>query len=207
MNKEVELTARLEKLEYNRLHKYLSKNFQKVSSLKRFMVRFFKERVGVREPLDFRYKWTNGINELVIKKGALGSRSREETVIKLGKENELPSFVKLFSMLGFKEMIAVYREIEKFQDEHLEISLITAAPYRFVEVEAINGKTRKEALEHISDFYKKVHLEPLNRRDYQSFLRMLDREVNLAFPISQFPTPLFDSPQWRKIVKTTVFSK
>ena len=206
MNKEVELTAQLNKSQYGNLHKYLSKNFKNAGTFKRFMVRFFKEKVDVREPLDIRYKWTNRINQIVLKKGALGSKSREETTIDLGKKNQLDHFVKLFSMLGFKKMIAVYREIEKFTDGSLEVSLITASPYFFVEVEAVDGNSRKRALENVMNFYKKIGLKPLSRAEYQSFLRKLDRQVNFAFSLDEFPKPLFDSPRWKKIANSTIFS-
>ena len=170
------------------------------------MVRFFKDKVDVRDPLDFRYKWTSGSNQIVLKKGALGSLSREETTIELGKENQLEHFVKLFSMLGFKQIIAVYREIEKFADGGLEVSLISAYPYYFVEVEAIDGNSRKKALETVTDFYKKVGLKHMNRSEYQSYLRKLDREVNFIFPLNKFPKPLLDSPRWKKIVNSTIFA-
>ncbi len=110
-------------------------------------------------------------------------------------------------MLGFKEMIAVYREIEKFRDKNLEISLVSAAPYYFLEVEAIDGKSRRKALETVLDFYKKIGLKPLDRSDYQSFLRLLDRKVNFVFPLEEFPKPLLDSPRWRKILESTILSK
>ncbi len=207
MKKEIELTAKLDKKEYDNLHKFLSQKYKKVAKSKRFMVRFFKEKVDVRDPLDFRYKWTNGINEVVIKKGALGSKSREETIITLGYKNQLEHFVKLFQMLGFKEIIAVYREIEKFKGKGLEISLITAYPYYFVEVEAIDGRNRRKALKHVLGFYEKVGFKPLDKASYQSFLRKLDREVNFIFPLRESPKPLLDSPYWKKILKATIFSK
>jgi adenylate cyclase class IV len=206
MNKEVELTAPLDKRQYEKLERYLSKKYARVATLKRFMVRFFKEKVDVRDPADFRYKWTNGVHEVVLKKGALGSKSRQETIINLGAGNQLDSFARFFSMLGFKKMIAVYREIEKFKDNNLEISLITADPYAFVEVEAVDGKSRKKALENVFNFYNEVGMKPLDRAGYQSYLRKLDREVNFAFPLNEFPKPLLTSPRWKKILKSTIFS-
>lgn len=201
------MTAQLDKKQYDRLHRYLSKNYKSLPKQKRFMVRFFKKKVDVRESLDFRYKWTSGVNELVIKKGALGSRSREETTINLGKENQLDHFVKFFVMLGFKEVVAVYRETEKFKDADLEISLITAHPYAFVEVEAVDGKSRKKALERILSFYNMVGLKPLNKTNYQSYLRKLDQEVNLIFPLKEFPKPLLKSTRWKKILNSTILSE
>jgi len=176
MNKEVELTARLSKKQYERLHRFLSKGYKKTPKQKRFMVRFFKEKVDVRESLDIRYKWTNGVHELVVKKGALGSQSRQEITINLGEQDQMEHFAKLFSLMGYKTANAIYREIEKFRDKNVEVSLVTGYPYYFVEVESINAGTKNEALNHVMDFFKKVGLKPLDRAAYQAFQRLFDRE-------------------------------
>lgn len=206
MNKEVELTAQLSKKQYNGLRRFLSKGYKKTPKQKRFMVRFFREKVDVRESLDIRYKWTNGVHELVIKKGALGSQSRQETIINLRQNNQLEHFVRLFSLLGYKTANAIYREIDRFQDKKVEVSLITGYPYYFVEVESINASSKKEALVHVLDFFKKVDLKPLDRAPYQAFQRLFDREVNFIFPLNEFPKPLLDSPRWNKILKSTILS-
>jgi adenylate cyclase class IV len=207
MKNEIELSVDLDKKQYQQLHRYLSSKYKKVASQKRFMVRFFVGKVDVREPLDIRYKWTDGHNQLVIKKGALGSQSREETTIDLGQENQLDHFVKMFQLIGFRNMIAVYREMEKFVTPRLEISLNTAAPYFFMEVESLDGRSKNQALSDINNFYNEIKLKPLNRASYQSFLRKLDREVNYIFPINHFPQALLKEPKWEEILKATILSK
>jgi hypothetical protein len=207
MNKEVELTAKVTEGEFNKLRAYLSKNYTKTLKQERFMVRFFKDKVNVRESLDVRYKWTAGVNELVIKKGALGSQQRDEIIVNLGEKNQLEKFVNIFKLLGYKTGDAIYREIEKYQDEILEIALVKGYPYYFVEVESIAKKSKSSSLEDVLSFFRKIDLEPLNRSDYQAFQRLFDREVNLIFPLEKFPNPLFENPTWKKIVEETVFSK
>ena len=46
--KEIELTARLNRDQYQKLKEFLDKNFKKTGFFKRFMVRFIKDKVDVR---------------------------------------------------------------------------------------------------------------------------------------------------------------
>lgn len=207
MHSEIELTAKLTKTQYKKLQTYLERKYKKTLTQKRFMVRFFRDKVNVRESLDARYKWTSGINEFVIKKGALGSQQRQEIIVSLGERNQLDKFVNFFKLLGYKTGDAIYREIEKFQDENLEIALVVGFPYYFVEVEAIAGKAKNQALSDVKNFFSDVKLTPLNRNDYQTFQRLFDREVNLIFPLAEYPHALLAKPYWKSLVENTVFSK
>ncbi len=207
MHKEVELTAEIDKKQYETIHNYLSKNLKKTASERLFMIRFHKgDKLNQHDPLDIRYKWRNGNNKLVVKKGALGSQSRKEFNVSFAG-NELQNVVPLFMLLGYKTANAMYREIERFENKTIEAALAKAGPYYFIEVEALSVKIKKEALATVTAFFKKLNLKPLSKNDYHKFIRRLDREVNLNFPLEQFPHPLLQSPEWKAIVEKTVLGK
>src|SRR5438105_546582 len=124
INIEVEQTVKLTKEQYDQILKQLEKEFKEFEHVKRFMTRFHKDKVDVKESLDIRYKWTNGKNQLVVKKGALGSQSRQETTIELGENNQLEHFVRLFALLGYKIANVMYREIKRFKNSTVEASII-----------------------------------------------------------------------------------
>ncbi len=207
MHKEVELTAELSPAQYKKVRTYLSKNLKRTALQKLFMVRFHKsEKIEPRNPLDVRYKWRNGDQKLVIKKGALGSQSRQELNIGLQKNN-FEGIVQLFGLLDYRTMNVMYREIERFENKNIEAAVAKAGPYYFIEVESLGATTQKNAIANVSDFFKKIHLKPMNKNDYQKFIRRLDREVNLNFPLAQFPAPLTSSSAWKSVLEKTVFKK
>src|ERR1700741_4608132 len=144
-NTEVEQTVKLTKDEYDLVLSKLEKQFKEFEHVKRFMTRFHKEKVDVKEALDIRYKWTNGKNQLVVKKGALGSQSRQETTIDLGPNNQLEHFVRLFGLMGYKVANVMYREIKRFRNSTVEASIIFTNKDKngqrlyFMEVEALKA--------------------------------------------------------------------
>ncbi|MBI4895070.1 MAG: hypothetical protein HY831_01120 [Candidatus Aenigmarchaeota archaeon] len=204
--KEVELSAKISEDQFNFLNKKLSKDMEKTSSQKRFMIRFFKEKVDVRHPLDIRYKWTNGIHELVFKKGALGSQSREECIVNLGKQNQLEKFVNIFSAFGYDVGNAMYREREIFKNDSIEVMLVKVHPFFEMEVESINGVKKSDALKNIKNFFEEINIQPLNKADYQSFARLKDKQSNIIFKLKDFPKPLIENDKWRVIMNNTVLS-
>ena len=201
MNKEVELTARLTKKEYDRILAYAKRQLKHVANQKRVMVKFFKNKVDVRESLDTRYKITNKKHHFVFKKGALGSKGRKEYDLDFGEQSRLEAFVHLFGFLGYKTIDVMYREREIFGNDKLEITLVVSYPYYDIEVESLGTRTKKEALAHVMAFFEKMKIKPLNKSAYQAYRRLLDRDVNLIFPIKEFPKPLLKSPRWEKIYK------
>ena len=206
MHQEIEFTAELDKKQYSRLYRYLSKHFRKAASQKRLMVRLFKNKISVREPIDIRYKWTNWANELVVKKGAVGTRNKQEMIIPLGKRNYLGDFEHLFILQGYKTGVAMYREIEKFKNKNLEFSLVVAGPYYYLEAEASRALPEKRAKEEIIAFFKEVGLIPLEQPEYRDLIRRLDKNANLIFRLREFPKPFIRNPYWKKILSRTEFS-
>ncbi|GEM_PF-4151738 len=204
--KEVELTAELTKEQLEFFKNKFSKELQIVSSQKRFMLRFFKDNVDVRESLDIRYKWTNGAHELVVKKGALGSQSREESIVKLENRNQLDKFVKLLMWLGYKTGDAMYREIDRFISGNIEASLIDAYPYYCMEVEYLGPENKQLAIKNIETFFNSIGLKSLKKLEYQKLMRLKDKNSNLIFSLDKFPNPLINSDRWKKILENTLLS-
>lgn len=205
---EVEVTAKLTKKEYSSLEKYLEKNFTKVSSQKRYMVKFHKkEKINLNDEVDIRYKWTNGIHQLVIKKGAMGSKSRQEITIDLANKNQVEHFGKLFSLLGYKLANNVYRELERYENKNLEVTLAkTPGGYLFAEIESLGAKTTQSALKNIHNFCQEVGITPFSKDEYHSYINILDKKVNYQLPIKDFPQALLRKKDWKKILEETVFS-
>lgn len=202
--KEIELSARIDENQFNYLSQKLSKEMKKISNQKRFMIRFFKGKVDVRHPLDIRYKWTNGLHELVFKKGALGSQSREECIVNLGKQNQLEKFVRIFSAFGYDVANAMYREREIFRNDSIEVMLVKVHPFFEMEVESINESKKSDAIKNINKFFDEINIKPLSKTDYQSFARLKDKKSNIIFSMKDFPKPLMDSEKWRTIMKNTI---
>jgi hypothetical protein len=194
---EIEQTVLLTKEQYHELHIYLKKHFKQTESFQRFMMRFIKDKVNVRDPLDIRYKWTSGKHTLVIKKGALGSQSREEITIPLDG-NYLSHFVQHYTWLGYKNGLAIFRETERFRNDTVEVSLTKAEPFYFAEAESMGAKTKKQAFEALENFFKQTSLTPLSKADYQKHLRDTDRIVNLRFPLKDFPKSFLENKTWKE---------
>lgn len=108
--------------------------------------------------------------------------------------------------MGYNVGNAIYRELEKFKNDKIEVALGKALPYYFLEVEAINAKTRKQALADIQEFLDKMNLIALTKSEYQSFLRLTDKHANLIFDLKDFPEKLQKEPKWQKILSETVHS-
>lgn len=53
---EIEQTARLTESEYKSLKRYLAKNFKKIDTKERFMIRFFEKKLTIKKSADIRYK-------------------------------------------------------------------------------------------------------------------------------------------------------
>lgn len=204
---EVEVTAKLNKKQYSSLEKYLSKNFKKVSFQKRYMVKFHrKEKINLNDRVDLRYKWTNGAHQIVVKQGAVGSKSRKEITIDLAG-NQIEHFSELFSLLGYKLANNMYREMERFVGEGVEVTLVKApGGYSFVEIEALSPDSTPRGVDQINEFCRKAKLKPMDKDQYQTFVTELDDKINLQVPIKDFPHSLLSKKDWKKILEETVFS-
>lgn len=211
MTIEVEQTVELTEDQYNEVLRRLGKEFKTFEHVKRFMTRFHKDKVDVKESLDIRYKWTNGKNQLVVKKGALGSQSRQETTIDLGPNNQLEHFVRLFALLGYKVANVMYREIKRFRNNTVEASIIFTNKDKngdrlyFMEVEALNASTKKQAMKHIADFLEEFSLKPMSKSEYQIYNRLTDRTVNNHFNMSDFPKMMDNNPHWQEVLRETLY--
>lgn len=95
----------------------------------------------------------------------------------------------------------MYRTLERYQDKNVEATLATAGPYFFVEAEALGAKTKKEGLQELEKCFQNTGIKALTRPEYQKFIRLLDREVNLHFDLKDYPQALTKSPYWNKILK------
>jgi hypothetical protein len=208
MHLEVELTAEITGKQRDALRRYLARHrYRTMAKERRFMVRFHREKLNPRDPLDIRYKWINGNNQLTIKKGALGSQGRQELHVPLGKGNKLDEIVKLFMLLGYRTGNAMNRTIEHYRNDSFVISLTEALPYYFIEVETLHAASKRDAVVRIKKFFVAVKLRPLGRNSYLKAIRRLDREINLNFPLAEYPKPFMRSPEWKKVLESTVLKR
>jgi adenylate cyclase class IV len=150
---EVELRGPLDENKYSELTAYLKENGEFVSTQRRL---FFdlSQIIGINNrEMDVRAKVTNDNLQIVVKKGLVGSPSRDEAEVDV-KEGSLKETLHLLSLLGYSKGVYGDRRIERYQIGNIEfaiqdvVSVKDGSLYsRFYEAEILTERGNEEKAE------------------------------------------------------------
>jgi len=188
---EVELRGPLSQDDYLRLRGMLIKKGKLINKQNRFLLDFstFLEGIGERV-LDVRIRITNGVVEMIVKKGKFGGLSREEASV-FPKDGNLKNTLKFMSLLGYNKAVAADRGIERFEIEGIEFALQDVKDFskpgtihsRFFEAEILcsNENEKEHAIIKIQDFLSKISLKQFTEPEWNNYIAKLNKEANGVF--------------------------
>lgn len=146
MSKEVELRARVDAEAKQRLASYLAAQAGVRVQTRCFIdYSTFLEGIGERK-LDVRFRMTDGIPEIVVKKGVFGAAVREEAVARL-LEADAEGGLSLMALLGYQKGVCGGRRITRVVVGDIEFALQDVLDFAqpnhvadcFVEVEYVGS--------------------------------------------------------------------
>lgn len=204
---EVELTAILDPDQLAALGRYLGERVLPAVPQRRFMIRFFRDQINASDPLDIRYKWTNGQSEIVTKAGGMGIFHRREITVSLAGTTSIDEVISMFQLLGFNYGVAIYREFHRYLIGEIEFTVVSAGSRYYVEAEILTCGDTEAARSKIEKHLAELGLTPLDTDSYLEFISDLDRKVNVRFALDDYPDALIRAEQWRTILSMVIQGK
>ena len=174
---EIEFRGSLTKNGFQRLLNFFQKEADFVKRMKRKTFVFFNKD----KTLDLKVRTTDGVPEIVLKKGFAGARRREEIVIPL-KTNSTKETLRLFSLLGHNKGIIAIRDNYIFNYKNIEFALVKCpGGYCFYEAELINNKKVKNPEKHIKEVLKSLNLEVWSEKEVYEFMMYCKKNIDEHF--------------------------
>lgn len=177
MATEIEFRGPLTKSEFQRLLTFLKKEADFVKQMKRKTFVFENKD----KTLDLKVRTTDGVPEIVLKKGFMGARRREEIVISL-KTNSIKEVLRLFSLLGHNKGIIAIRDNYIFNYKNIEFALVKCPNnYCFYEAELINNKGTKNPEKHIKGILESLNLKVWSEKEVYNFMMYCKKNIDEHF--------------------------
>ena len=177
MSTEIEFRGPLSKNEFQKLLNFFKRGAEFVKRMKRKTF-VFEEK---DKTLDLKVRTTDGVPEMVLKKGFIGARRREEIVLPL-KANSTKDAIRLFSLLGHNKGIIAIRDNYIFNYKNIEFALVKCPDgYRFYEAELINGKGVKNPEKHIKEVLKSLNLKAWSEKEVYAFMMYCKKNIDEHF--------------------------
>jgi len=178
-NIELELRAKIDFKNLDKIKKNLEKIAKKISKTNRLSVMFFGKINN--KPKDIRVRITNDECELVIKTGSFYSPNRVEISQKI-QIKQFIGIIKIFSQLGFRSEIG---ERETFNYEipnNIIISLVTADKVAYIELEKMSDKkTVIKNMVELKKLAKNLNLKIMKEKEFNNFCKYLTDKVDKEF--------------------------
>ncbi len=174
---EIEFRGPLTKNEFQKLLNFFQKEADFVKRMKRKTFVFFNKD----KTLDLKVRTTDGVPEIVLKKGFAGARRREEIIIPL-KTDSTKEAVRIFSLLGHNKGIIAIRDNYIFNYKNIEFALVRCpGGYCFYEAELINNKKVKNPEKHIEDVLKSLSLKVWSEKEVYDFMMYCKKNIDEHF--------------------------
>ncbi|MFH1968611.1 MAG: hypothetical protein ABIJ84_04450 [bacterium] len=174
---EIEFRGPLTQIEFDKLLIFLRKEADFVKRMKRKTFVFETKD----KTLDLKARTTDGVDEIVLKKGFCGARRREEIVIPL-KTKSIEEAIKLFSLLGYSKGIIAIRDNYIFNYKNIEFALVKCPnKYCFYEAELINNKAIKNPEKHIKEVLKSLDLQVWSEKEVYDFMMYCKKNIDEHF--------------------------
>ncbi len=180
-NIEVELRAEISNSRVDRLSKKLKKNYSLKTRNKRLAITFFDDNLDVRVRIN-----TGGEAEFVVKKGEFHSGSRIERSQKIKKDQFLGIIDNLL-LFDFESVEVMERKNIRFDlGEGMELSLVTAGPIAYVELEKVCSDSEVDrAREKLTNIMNKLNLEVIEKEGFYELCRKLSEKVDWNYEDSE----------------------
>jgi len=177
MATEIEFRGPLTKNEFQKLLNFFQKEADFVKRMKRKTFVFFNKD----KTLDLKVRTTDGVPEIVLKKGFAGARKREEIIIPL-KTDSTKEAVRIFSLLSHNKGIIAIRDNYIFNYKNIEFALVRCpGGYCFYEAELINNKKVKNPEKHIEDVLKSLSLKMWSEKEVYDFMMYCKKNIDKHF--------------------------
>jgi len=177
MATEIEFRGPLTQIEFDKMLIFLRKEADFVKRMKRKTFVFFNKD----KTLDLKVRTTDGVPEIVLKKGFAGARRREEIIIPL-KTNSTKEAVRIFSLLGHNKGIIAIRDNYIFNYKNIEFALVKCpGGYCFYEAELINNKKVKNPEKHIEEVLKSLSLKAWSEKEVYDFMMYCKKNIDEHF--------------------------
>lgn len=180
-NIELEFRAEVPKRSFWRVLRKLRARGRLISKTKRLSVMYFG-KIGKIE-IDIRVRITNGVSEVVIKRGSFHSHNRIE-VSQLIDKSQFIGMVKLMTQLGFTDVKVGERETYNFDfGNGIIISLAKADSISYIEIEKmttdLNQKNDKNELINLAQTLRIDLFE--NRKEFIDLCHRLTAACDWRF--------------------------
>lgn len=189
---EVEIRGPIKESDYKRLNRFFLNEGHFIDHKNRIAICYPDPETGSYvENLksDIRVRSTNGIPELIIKKGKWGGKeSREELSLKITK-GEFDKLVMIMGALGFKKGITVVRNGKIFDYKGIEFSLVQVPNHSYyfeAEVMVTKKSEVKKTRENMETICKKLGLTLFDDKDFYNYINKLNAEANVAFDFEKY---------------------
>lgn len=177
MTIEIEFRGPLTKNEFQKLLTFFKKEAEFVKRMKRKTFVFENKD----KTLDLKVRTTDGVPEVVLKKGFAGARRREEIILPL-KTNSTKEALRLFSLLGYNKGIIAVRDNYIFNYKNIEFTLVKCPNnYCFYEAELINNKGIKNPEKHIKGVLKLLNLKAWSEKEVYEFMMWCTKNIDEHF--------------------------
>jgi len=179
MPTEIEFRGPLTKDEFQKVLSFFKKEAEFVKRMKRKTFVFEnKDRT-----LDLKVRTTDGVPEIVLKKGFIGARRREEIILPL-KTSSTKDAVRLFSLLGHNKGIIAIRDNYIFNYKNIEFALVKCPDgYCFYEAELINSKGIRNPEKHIKEVLKSLDLKAWSEKEVYNFMMYCKKNIDEHFEL------------------------
>lgn len=177
MATEIEFRGPLTAKEFKKLFGFLKKKAVFVKRMKRTTHVFETND----DALDLKARITDGVPEMVLKKGFAGARRREEVVIPL-RTKSVDEAIKFFCLLGYNKGIIAERDNYIFNYKNIEFTLVKCPNNCcFYEAEFINGSKIKNPEKHVEEVLKSLNLKVWSEKQVWDFMMYCKSHIDEHF--------------------------
>lgn len=177
MTTEIEFRGPLTKNGFQKLLGFLKKEAEFVKRMKRTTFVFENKD----KTLDLKVRTTDGVPEIVLKRGFAGARRREEIILPL-RTSSMKEAIRVFSLLGHNKGIIAIRDNYIFNYKNIEFTLVKCPNnYCFYEAEFINNKKIKNPEQHIKEVLKLLGLTVWSEKEVYEFMMYCKKNIDEHF--------------------------
>lgn len=195
-NIEVEIRGEITKREFDRLMKLFKERGKFIDEKDRIAICYPDPNTGslVEECFtDIRVRETNGIPEIIIKKGKWGGNENRKELSVVGKKGEFGKMLEMMDALGHKTGMAVVRKGKVFEYKDVEFSLVEVPDHSYYyEAELMVDESKiEEAQSQIRVLCSELGLTIFDDDGFYKYINKLNKEANRAFSFDEYNEDFF----------------
>ena len=173
---EIEIRGPLTRDGYQRLISFFKKEAEFVKEMKRTSFLFDIDDTTI----DLKVRTTDGVPEIVLKKGFWGARRREEILLPIKSKSE-QSAIRLFTLLGYNKGGIAIRESHIFNYKNIEFSVVKCPKgVYYYEAEFLPNKKIKNPEKYIEGILNSLGLKIWSDNEFLKFLKVCSK-INKKF--------------------------